>query len=327
MVKIILNTLLGVVLIFIWSRFVNLEEILHTISKVNPLNLLPVFLFMFLSPVFRAVRLKIFLSEIKKIKLIDLIFLNGAAQMLNFFIPIRAGEVAKGVYLNNKYDLNLGKSVIWMFIDRFVDFLFVLLAASLLVIFVPTELPSGFAKTAVIIFIGALGATYLAIFQVNLSKKLANLIAHLLILKKLKLLFGRFSDFILDAFTILHRHPKDLGLMFLMTVFSYATDAGIWYFTFLALNQPQEYIKMYLGQLLSALTYLVPAAPGYVGSAEASGLLILSGVFGIDNNLASSMTVLFHILSALFVLLFGLVSVFNLKLNLNLILKKALRRE
>src|SRR3989344_6047956 len=130
MVKIIFNAFLGLVLIIIWSRFVDLGQIASTLSRVNLLFLGPIFFFMILSPVTRAIRLKIFLSEVKKIPLLDLIFLNGAAQMLNFFIPIRAGEIAKGVYLNTRYKLNLGKSVIWIFLDRFVDFLAVLLLAA-----------------------------------------------------------------------------------------------------------------------------------------------------------------------------------------------------
>ena len=127
MLKILLNTVLGLVLIYVWSRFVDLGQISSTLSKVSLIYLGPIFLFMLLSPIIRALRLKIFLSKVKKISLKDLIFLNGVAMMLNFFIPIRAGEIAKGVYLNNRYQLNLGKSVIWIFLDRFVDFLAVLL--------------------------------------------------------------------------------------------------------------------------------------------------------------------------------------------------------
>ena len=174
MLKILFNGLLGVVLVFIWSRFVNLTEIFQTISHVNPLNLLPIFVALFLSPLIRSIRLQIFLSEIKKIKLWDLVMLNGAAQMLNFLIPIRAGEVAKGVYLNSKYGLNLGKAIIWVFMDRFVDFLVVLLLASLFVSIIPTNLPSGFSTTALMIFILTLIGTYLVVFQNNLSRKIAS---------------------------------------------------------------------------------------------------------------------------------------------------------
>ena len=140
MLKILFNTILGLILIFIWSRFVDLKQIFLILSEANLSLLAPVVLFMFISPLIRAIRLQIFLAEIKKIRLLDLIFLNGAAQILNFFIPIRAGEILKGVYLNGKYDLPLGKSVIWIFMDRFVDFLAVLVLATVLFFVVPTSL-------------------------------------------------------------------------------------------------------------------------------------------------------------------------------------------
>lgn len=326
MFKIILNTLLGLVLIFIWSRFVNLQEIFATLSKTNLSFLIPIFVAMLLSPVLRAARLKIFLSEIAKIKLLDLIFLNGAAMILNFFIPIRAGEFVKGFYLNNKYKLPLGKSVIWIFIDRFVDFLAVLLLTGILFFIVPTSLNITFIIIIAVILILAFVITYLVIYKVSFARKLFSFLKHLLIVNTLKIYFDRFSSFILDSFSILKRHPKDLSLMMGLTILAYAADASIWYFTFSSLGVNQDFLKMYLGQLLSALTYLIPAAPGYVGSAEASGLLILSGLFGIAPNLASAMTVLFHILSAVFVLIFGLISIYSLKINVGMLVKKVLRK-
>ena len=326
MFKILFNAILGIILIFIWSRFVNLGEILSNLSKVNLVYLGPIFFFMLLSPIIRSIRLKIFLSEIRKIKLLDLIFLNGAAIMLNFFIPIRAGEVAKGIYLNTHYKLNLGKSVIWIFIDRFVDFLAVLTLTLVLFFIVPTALSIKFIIVITIILTIALLLTYLIIHKTDFAKKLFSFLRHLLIVSHIKIYFDKFSNFVLESFSILNRHPKDLALMTGITVLAYGADAAIWYFTFLALGANQNFFKMYLGQTLSALTYLVPAAPGYVGSAEASGLLILSGVFGINPNLASAMIVLFHIIAAVFVLVFGLISVYCLKIDLGLILRKALKR-
>ncbi|MDO8573880.1 MAG: lysylphosphatidylglycerol synthase transmembrane domain-containing protein [Candidatus Daviesbacteria bacterium] len=326
MIKVLFNTALGIVLIFIWSRFVNIGEIFSAISKVNLFFLVPILFFMLLSPVLRAVRLKVFLAEVTKIKLLDLIYLNGAAMMLNFFIPIRAGEVLKGIYLNTNYNLPLGKSVIWIFIDRFVDFLAVLFLASVLFFVVPTALNIMFITVIIIILFIVLSLTYLVVFQSTFARKMFSFLRYFLVVNHIKIYFDSFSNFILEAFAILNRHPKDLILMMGITFLAYAVDAAVWYFTFIALGANQAYLKMYLGQLLSALTYLVPAAPGYVGSAEASGLLILSGVFGIEANLASAMTVLFHILSAIFVLIFGIVSIYFLKINVGTLLKKVLKR-
>ena len=246
--------------------------------------------------------------------------------MLNFFIPIRAGEIAKGVYLNNRYQLNLGKSVIWIFLDRFVDFLVVLLLAGVLLAVIPTSLSIIVIKIIIIILFLALLLTYLAVFQLDFARKIINFLRSYLIIKSIKIYFERLTSFILESFSILDRHPKDLILMSLITILAYGADAAIWYFTFTALGFDQNFWKMYLGQLLSALTYLVPAAPGYVGSAEASGLLILSGVFGINANLSSAMIVLLHILTAVFVIIYGTVSVFSLKIDLGVILQKALKR-
>lgn len=326
MLKILFNTILGLVLIFAWSRFVDLQQIFTILSKVNLVYLAPVAFFMLVSPVIRAIRLKIFLAEIQKIKLPDLIFLNGAAMVLNFFIPIRAGEIMKGVYLNTHYQLPLGKSVVWIFMDRFVDFLAVLVLTAILFFIVPTALSITFITVITIILILALFLIYLMIFKVAFAKKLFNFLRYFLIVNSIKIYLDRFSNFILESFSILKRHPKDLGLITGITVLAYGADAAVWYFTFMALGANQSFIKMYLGQLLSALTYLVPAAPGYVGSAEASGLLILSGIFGIAPNLASAMTVLFHMISAVFVLIFGLISLYFLKIDLRLVVKK-LRRE
>ncbi|MBI4035771.1 flippase-like domain-containing protein [Candidatus Daviesbacteria bacterium] len=327
MLKILLNTVLGVILIYIWSRFVDIPQIISNLSKVNLIYLVPIFLFMLLSPLIRAVRLKVFLTEITKIKLLDLIFLNGAAQILNFFIPIRAGEILKGVYLNTQYKLPLGKSVIWIFMDRFVDFLVVLLLTAVLFFVVPTTLNMKFIMIIIVILFATLLLTYLIIYQARFARGLFKLLRYLLIVESIKIYFDRFSTFILDAFSILNRHPKDLFYMIAITVLAYAADAAIWYFTFIALGVNQEFLKMYLGQLLSALTYLIPAAPGYVGSAEASGLLILSGIFGISTNLASTMVVLWHILAAIFILIFGLISLYSLKIDVGVIFKKVLKRE
>lgn len=326
MFKIIFNTILGLVLLFIWSRFVDLSQIIATLSKVDLVYLLPILLFMFISPAIRAVRLKIFLSEVRQIPVIDLLWLNFAALMLNFFIPIRAGEFAKAVYLNTNYKLALGKSIVWIFLDRFVDFLVVLALAAILLFLIPTSLSITFITVIIIILSLALTLTYLAIFQVNFSKKLINFLRPLFIVKSIKIYFERLSHFILDSFSILNRKPGDLGLMFLLTVIGYGADAAIWYFSFAALNVNPGFIKMYLAQLLSALTYLIPAAPGYVGSAEASGVLILSGAFGIEPNLASAMIVLFHVITVVFILIFGIISLYFLKLNLGEIFKKLLKR-
>ena len=167
---------------------------------------------------------------------------------------------------------------------------------------------------------------YLAIFQVVFSRKIVSFLSKLLIVNIIKLYFERISNFLLDSLSILKRKPQELLLIFGVTLLAFGSDASIWYFTFLALDSSQNFLTLYLAQLLSALTYLIPAAPGYVGSAEASGLLIFSGVFGIDANLSSAMIVLFHVLTLIWIITFGVISVYFLKIDLGSILKRIFRK-
>ncbi|OGE16389.1 hypothetical protein A3F00_03725 [Candidatus Daviesbacteria bacterium RIFCSPHIGHO2_12_FULL_37_11] len=326
LVKIVLNTLLGIVLVFVWLKFVNISEIINTISKVNVINLLPVFIFIFVAQFLRSVKLKIFLAPVKKIRLKDLIFLNGAATMLNFLIPIRAGEIAKGIYISKNYETPLSRALVWIFLDRFIDFLVVLALVGPLLLIIPTSIPDSIIFITIIIFTMVIFFLYLAIFQVVFSRKIVSFLSKLLIVNIIKLYFERISNFLLDSLSILKRKPQELLLIFGVTLLAFGSDASIWYFTFLALDSSQNFLTLYLAQLLSALTYLIPAAPGYVGSAEASGLLIFSGVFGIDANLSSAMIVLFHVLTLIWIITFGVISVYFLKIDLGSILKRIFRK-
>ena len=325
-IKILINTLIGLALIFIWMRFVDIGQIINTISKIRPIYLLLVSAFIFLSLVIRALRLRVFLAPYKKVLFKDLVFLNGVALMLNFLIPIRAGDIAKGVYLGSRYDLPVGRSLVWIFLDRFIDFIVTLVLGSLLLTVVANQLPQNFTLILVTVSLALLSVVYLMVFQVRLAGLVFGFFKNFLILNSLKRYFTNIYDFFLDSFQILKRTPQDLFLLFFITVLAYASDAFVWYFTFYAIGQIQDYFRLYLAQLLSSLIYLIPAAPGYVGSAEASGLLVFTGVFGIDANLASSMTVLFHITLAVFVLVFGIISVYFLKFDVSGVLKKVFRK-
>lgn len=326
LVKLLINSLVGIIAIFIWLKFVNLGEIVSAISRANLLLLLPAFLFSLLSVMTRAYRLKFFLKPVKNISFKELVFLSGASTMLNFLIPIRAGDISKAGYLAHVYKLSVSHSLVWVFIDRFIDFLVLFVSIPVFFVLIPTNLGSQFIIVIIAISLALIVVSSLMVFQKNLAQKLFEFLSMFLIFGVLKRYFKKVYSHFLDSFSILKRPAGELGALFMITLLAFAFDGLIWFFVFLSLGSFQNYLKMLLGQLLSALTYLIPAAPGYVGSAEASGLLVLSGVLGIEQNLASAMIVLFHITIAIFVLILGLISIFSLKLDLGLVLRKALKR-
>lgn len=320
--RITINTLIGIILVFVWLKFVNLEEILKTLSKVNPISLIPIFFFFILANAIRSLKLKIFLQSVKNLSFREIFFINGVAIMLNFLIPIRAGEAAKGVYLSQNYNLPMAKSLVWIFLDRFIDFVVVFIAAAVMLTIIPTNLGLNIIYLSSFLAVILLTMLYLIVYRQSLAKKIFDFGEALLILPSLKKICHKITGFFLETFQVLKRSPKDLFYIFALSVLAYFSDAAIWVYSFAAIGISEDLLKMFLAQLLSALTYLIPAAPGYVGSAEASGLLIFSGVFGIDANIASSMIVLFHMCAAVFVIAFGFISLQAINFDLSIVWSK-----
>jgi len=54
--------------------------------------------------------------------------------------------------------------------------------------------------------------------------------------------------------------------------------------------------------------YLLPAAPGYVGSLEVAGTTFLTGELGLPSAIAAGAVTLWHVIGATTILAFGLVA-------------------
>lgn len=324
-VKILVNTLIGLALIYLWTRFVDLGEILAILAGVK-LEYLAGFVVLYLiSALFRAYRLTILLEK-QHFGLKEATLLFFLSQFLSMLIPIRAGEIAKGVYFSARFRVPFSQALTWSLIDRFVDFWVLFILAGVLLLIVPTTLPPAVGLLSLGL---ALLLTVLSLFFLmfhNLSLKIIKFLSLFLIFNPIKRLFISVSTSILSGFQILRLDPLRLGLVVVSTLVAYGLDAAFWWMVWLALGQDIGYLRSSLGNLLLALTFLLPAAPGMVGSAEASGLVIFSGLFGIEGNLASAATITFHLMLMATAMVLGIVSLYLLKFDLSLVWRQ-FRRE
>lgn len=324
-VKLLINTSIGVVLILIWLQFVDIGQIAKVLKTAKPTPLFFALLFVAIASVLRTVRLKLLLSQYN-LPLRELIPLQFVSQFLSFFIPIRAGEIAKSIYLSSQFSLPLGKSIVWILIDRFLDFWVNLLLVGTLILFVSTNLPVNFKYILFSILAVFTTLAMVAVLSSKFAHKLIDILNKILIFPKLRQIFITTSSTIIEGFEVLRRDPSELFIIVLLTILAAIGDSMIWFFALRAINVDLEFLKIVLGNLLSALTFMIPAAPGYVGSAEAAGLAVFGGILGLDPTIASAGTVLTHILSALALLIFGIASLYFLKFDLNLVWRKILRK-
>lgn len=320
--RIAINTAIGVILIFLWSRFVNLDQILKILQTTNPKFIVSFIFFFGLAGALRGVRFKFLLHKYHRIPYKDMVMLTYLAQSLSFMIPLRIGELSKSVYLASQFDLPLGRAVVWVFIDRFLDFLMIIATIAILLQFIPTILPTKFLPIILIVLVLFAISFIVAIVNGRLLKRAMVFLSHSLIFPPIKRWFVTFTHIIIDGFEILRRDPKELVGLLVFTLFILLIDGIIWWSAFAALGLNLGIFKSMLGNGLSALTFLIPSAPGYVGSAEASGLAVFGGVLGLNANLASAATVLMHIIITVCLLVFGLISLYLLKFDLGGVWKK-----
>lgn len=323
--KILINSLLGLILIFIWSRFVDFVVLISTLKSVQPIYGLFFVGVFILSGVLRSLRLKLLLGKYQ-INLKDIMMLNFLSQFLSFFIPIRAGEVTKSVYLASQFGLPFGKTIVWVFIDRFLDFWVVIFTVGLLLPAVQTNLPAQFITITFILLLIISMMTLFAIKSEKFLKKSTIFLSNLLVFNNIKEWFVTLTHTIIEGFEILRRSPIELMGLFLISSVAFLCDSMIWILIFKALGFDLNIIKSLTGTALSALTFIIPAAPGYVGSAEAAVLGVFSGILGLPTSLTTAAAVIFHVLTMGTILVLGVSSLYFLKFDLKMVWKK-LRKE
>ncbi len=321
LIRILLNSLLGVILIFVWSRFVNLNELIKVLKTVDA-RFAVVFFFLFIiSGVLRSLRLKLLLKHYK-FSLKDLIMLNYLSQFLSFLIPVRAGEIAKSVYLSTQMETSLSKTVVWVFIDRFLDFWIAVVFIGALLPFIKTNLPGGFINIVILALVIFTLAFFVALKSEDLIKKIANFLSNFLVVSNIKKWFVTFTHNIAEGFEVLRRPPLGLAALIGLTVLATLSDSMVWIIAFRAFDFKLDVLRSVWADALTALTFLIPSAPGYVGSAEAAGAAVFTGILGLPINIVSAALVFFHILTLLTILILGITSLYLLKFDLGIVWKK-----
>lgn len=325
-IRILINTAIGIVLIYFWLKLINIDEVLKALESFNPLLLIPATAVVVIASVLKAVRFKILLLKTVDVPVLRIINLTFLSQLLSFTIPIRLGELTKGVYLSTEYKLHFGKAVVWVFLDRFLDFWAVLGLSLLLFLIVPTNLPQSLSLT---LFFGVGVASSLVIMVVlkpGYFRHFARILSHLLLFKLLKEKFLKLTFFMIDCFSLLSGSAKRNFAILVLTVTATFLEGLSWYIVLAAFIPDLSVLKVWLGSMLNALTFIIPAAPGYIGSAEAAGLAVFSFGLGLNEVFVSASTVIIHAISLVFILTVGIIGLYGLKFDLGLVWKKVIKK-
>ncbi len=257
-----------------------------------------------------------------KTSLVQIALLTYLGQFLTFIIPVRLGEFAKGIYISTQTKQPLTQSILWVFIDRLVDFWVVISLIGLLLLLTQTAIPSNVNLTIAGLAAALSVGLIVTVYYPKFVKKTAEIVLSLVFIKRLRKLLSDFSSNIIDSFSILKVKPEKQLLLVAITAFSWLFESITWYMALSGLGANISVLGVVLGTMLMALSFLLPSAPGYLGSLQAAGLLVFGLWLGIDAVTVSAGTILMHASIMIYVLLVGVSSLYFLKLDLGDLFKR-----
>ncbi len=300
-----LRTAFGLALLGAWARTIPLDAVWQHARPHHLGPLLALAALMPLSALLRAWRWTLLLQPLARVRVGEAFWTNAGAGMLNYIVPARAGDAARVLWLSRRHGIPPGSGLAMVLLDRGCDLVVV---AGLLGVAAAqarvTRQPGGVGLT--VAALGALGLLAAVVGVAALGPRLAmsRAVGRFLSARWRAALRAQAAFFRAGARSSLR--PLRLASLGAITLSALAVDALGFSLLFVALDIHVPLFSAMLGYVALVLSYALPGAPGYVGSLEVAGAVVLGAGLGLEKSVASGATVLWHALSATAVLALGL---------------------
>jgi uncharacterized protein (TIRG00374 family) len=325
--KVTIGLLIGVGLLLLVARFVNLPATIQILRQnlTTPLGIALALLSgvaFLLAWSIRGIRWKLFLNPVGKVSTFKAIGLYQVGVFLNFLLPIRGGEVAKCFMLKRSSDIPVSKSLPTVAMDKALDLmpaLFIMAMVPLLGVQMDIKL------WLVLWFVG--GVLISLLFFVLLSAWKRD--SAIRLLQKLtsllpKAIAGKVKGFatgFVDSLLMGASQPRIFIPAILLTVVAVIFDGLFAMLAFWTIGFHISFGIALFGYSVYNMFYILPTPPGQVGSNEAVGLLVFSGLLHIPATQVTAMFVFSHPWAAVLMCTTGLICLSALGLTISGALK------
>ena len=313
-IKIMIGLAIGLLLFIYWIRIIDFDQVLYYISIMKINWLIPALFFYMLAYFIRSLRL----YTLKPPELLNsprplTIFKNYtyvvAGNMVNYIIPLRAGELIKAYFYKKNHDIRWSASLPSIVVDKIFD----MFALFLVLILIPitgvafrNEIQYLIIIIALIFFI-CIVMLVLATFKEQLVIKILSKLFYLLPKKHNEKLTDFVHNFVLGISICTHK-KKVFMPCFIYTFLAVITDSLFFYAMFTAFGVEIKFISVLLGYTLINLSYILPQPPAQIGSSEIIMLFVFTYGFSLDKNLMSSIMFTSHALTMIVIFITGYLS-------------------
>ncbi len=306
-VRTVLGLLVGVTMLFLISRFVDISTTISTLrqhlttTRGITFALLAAASFIAAFSI-RGARWRLFLSRICDISVFKSIQIFWVAVFLNFLLPVQGGELGKSLILKRIKRVPISQSLPTVAMDKSLD----LMPALIIMAAVPF-IPGIHMSATLWAILGLVGGILLGIiFTVALmawnrtaATKFIRMMLRILpkgIGTKIEGFVLGFVDSLLDGAS----RPKTFIPAILLTCLAITCDGLFAWFAFLTVGvNNMSFGTAIFGYTTYNMFCILPTPPGQVGSNELIGVLVFGSLLGYPKAQVLAMYLLSHPLAAL----------------------------
>ncbi|MDY6971691.1 MAG: lysylphosphatidylglycerol synthase transmembrane domain-containing protein [Thermodesulfobacteriota bacterium] len=251
------------------------------------------------------------------------------SNMVNFLLPVRAGEFLKLYLINKSSGISYQTSITATLWDRSTHI--ILMMVFLLLMPVADFKFSQWTSNYVLVFIfSVIFVVLVFVFGtrcLNILEAVVGSFSELMSIERRKvdiLLQSRVASFFretLDRINISSFKKGDLLLIGLVTCIIICLDGVCYYFVIRAFEIHITWLQGILAACLMCLAFILPTPPGLIGTAEMYPIIIFSWGLGLPESVVSSAAILWHLLTIAFVILLGICSLLAMGLTFGSLFK------
>lgn len=281
------------VCLFFALRGLQLAEVWATLKHVNYWWLLPGVAVYFVAVWARTWRWHYLLRSLRPVSLRTLFPVVVIGYMGNNVYPARAGEVIRSYVLKRKERIDMSPSLATIVVERVFDGVVMLFFVFVALPFTP--LPADLRQ--VVILSSLLFFLLLVVFFAMAASPQRTQALYAQVLRRAvpERWRGRIEDLLdrfMDGLRCL-RSGRDVAMIFLTSVFIWLTETVKYWFVMHGFGFSVPFYVLMLMAAVVNLATTLPSSPGYVGTFDWPGIVVLVG-FGVAYSVAAGYTLLLH---------------------------------
>lgn len=306
--RIVATMVLGILMLGAWLYFIDIGQTLHTLQHIQIGFALAGFAALALNYFIGSQRWRLLFSSVGEMKMFEAFKYYMAGVAINFILPIRAGEVAKSLFLRQIKGTPVAKSMATIVVDRSLDLapVFVVLLAIPFLPFTFGPVVMGILLSVVLILVVLAGGVAAAILlRRRDAKGLTRSWANKLWMHSPEFIrngVGGFANTFIDSLSASAIRPKIMAGAIGLTLLSALEQSLCSFFVYRSIGYPLPYLTALIGLTIFQLTFLFPTPPGQMGSLEVMMSLVFSTTLGVPLNTVSAAAIVGHSVTTLVVL-------------------------